>query len=141
MRFDAIIQELMQSHANGINFTEWNAGPQIDSNMTAQGFNVEIRFDPKTGFIFGGNQFNCGTWMDKLGSSEKAKNKGVPASPRDGADVEIIGLLRSAAEFLDRAFNKGVYPYEGVEVPKMGKLSYKAWVYSFIIKFLIERID
>lgn len=31
------IQEAMQRHVQGIEFREWNAGPQIDCNMRDEG--------------------------------------------------------------------------------------------------------
>ena len=67
--------------------------------MTDNGFNVNIWTDKETGFIHGGNKDNCGTWMDKMGSA--THNKGVPATPRDGAPIELVGLQYSVISFLD----------------------------------------
>jgi len=86
------VQEILTLHANGISFREWNAGPAIDDKMQDAGFNISIRRDPMTGFIYGGNRWNCGTWMDKMGESKRAGNFGTPATPRDGAAVEIVAL-------------------------------------------------
>jgi glycogen debranching enzyme len=64
-----VIQEILQRHASGISFREYNAGPNLDMQMTDKGFQIDIHVDWKTGLIHGGNQFNCGTWMDKMGES------------------------------------------------------------------------
>ena len=77
-----LVQEAIQCHAIGIKFTERGAGSGLDRDMKIPGFNVEVGIDWSTGFVRGGNQFNCGTWMDKVGESAWAGNKGVPATPR-----------------------------------------------------------
>ena len=82
--------------------------------MKSEGFEVNIYLDRETGFIFGGNQHNCGTWMDKMGSSTETGNKGIPATPRDGAPIEIIAMLYSSLTFMAQLYEQGVIPTEGV---------------------------
>jgi glycogen debranching enzyme len=123
-----VIQEALQRHASGIEFREYDAGPNIDSQMRSEGFNIKIWTDWKTGLIFGGNQWNCGTWMDKMGESEKAGSKGVPGTPRDGAPVEMIGMLYSTVRWCAKLYEQGKFKYEGVTLPDgKGTITYKAW--------------
>ncbi|XP_006015059.1 glycogen debranching enzyme isoform X2 [Alligator sinensis] len=125
-----VIQEAMQRHMEGIQFRERNAGPQIDRNMRDEGFSVTAGINQETGFVCGGNRFNCGTWMDKMGESERARNKGIPATPRDGSAVEIVGLCKSTVRWLLELSKKNEFPYHGVTVKRHGKeetITYDEW--------------
>eukprot|EP00388_Colpodella_angusta_P005287 GDKJ01016462.1.p1 GENE.GDKJ01016462.1~~GDKJ01016462.1.p1 ORF type:complete len:1139 (+),score=273.80 GDKJ01016462.1:38-3418(+) len=123
-----LVVGIMRAHAgNKVCFREWNAGSAIDEQMTSEGFNVKIRLDENTGFLVGGNTFNCGTWMDKMGSSAKAGNKGHPATPRDGAPIEIVGLLRSVLEGLEQWEASGWIPKGGVRLESGHNWTWAEW--------------
>jgi glycogen debranching enzyme len=120
VKMGEIVFEIMNKHANGIHFMEWNAGKDLDQHMKTEGFTIDIVTDWTNGFIIGGNEHNCGTWMDKMGSSEKARNRGVPATSRDGAAVEIIGLLQSTLRWLHQCSEEGSFGYKGVTLSADG---------------------
>ncbi|KAL8671009.1 MAG: hypothetical protein Q9168_004480 [Polycauliona sp. 1 TL-2023] len=122
-----IIQETLQRHATGLSFREANAGPNLDMQMKDDGFNIEIHVDWKTGIIFGGNQSNCGTWMDKMGESDRAGSRGVPGTPRDGAPVEITGLLASTLTWVAGLYDQGKYQYDGITTEGGESITFKAW--------------
>lgn len=128
-----IVQIIMQSHAEGIHFREWNAGPQLDSVMRSKGFQVDIEVDWRTGFIHGGNRWNCGTWMDKMGESQLAGNFGFPSTPRDGAAIEITSLLKSTLNWLSSLKSLG---FSGVKRFSGEFVSYELW--SELIKEAFE---
>lgn len=123
----SVIMHMLSCHLKGINFREWNAGHSIDSKMRHSGFDItagvlygrdlrgsspEFRDVPV--FITGGSVFNCGTWMDKMGESERSGNYGVPSTPRYGCAVELQGLCHSLLVCLtDRAV--GEVFFEGVK--------------------------
>ena len=155
-----VIQDSLQRHASGISFTERGAGPGLDRDMTPPGFIVSVSVDwEETGFVRGGNQFNCGTWMDKVGESSWAGNKGVPATPRyedmiymymylpslpppplppsDGSAVELVGLSYSAIKWLSDLYDAGLYAFSGVYTTHSktpGKLSL---LLSFSLSFFL----
>lgn len=122
-----IIFEILQRHAKGIKYREANAGKNLDSQMSDEGFNVEVHIDWQTGLVHGGSQSNCGTWMDKMGESEKAGSKGVPGTPRDGAAVELQGLLKSALRFVNILHKENLFEYTEVEREDGSAISLKDW--------------
>ncbi|PYH99927.1 glycogen debranching enzyme [Aspergillus ellipticus CBS 707.79] len=122
-----VIQEVFQRHARGLSFREYNAGTDLDMQMKPEGFQIDVKVDWETGFIFGGSQFNCGTWQDKMGESEKAGNKGVPGTPRDGAAIEITGLVYSALVWVAELHEDGVYPHDGVDIGDDNSITFKDW--------------
>lgn len=134
-----VIQEALQKHATGVSFRERNAGFGLDSQMKHEGFFNHIAVDWETGFIVGGNEFNCGTWMDKMGSSEKAGNKGIPATPRDGAAVELVGLCASIVKWLGELFDQKKFAYDGVRKNLGGGsvrvITYKQWAQMIASNF------
>ncbi|KAJ8667077.1 hypothetical protein QAD02_008739 [Eretmocerus hayati] len=134
-----VIQEALTVHFQGLCFRERNAGKRIDEHMTDRGFNNQIGVHPETGFVFGGNDANCGTWMDKMGSSEKAGNKGKPATPRDGSAIELVGLSYSALTFLTELHKRELFPYDSVQRQnKDGSTvtwTYKEWAEKIRINF------
>lgn len=124
---EEIIYEILSRHAKGIKYREANAGPNLDRVMKDEGFNVEVHVDWSTGLVHGGSQFNCGTWMDKMGESEKAGSVGVPGTPRDGAAVEINGLLKSALRFVIALNKAGKFKYTDVERDDGTKITIVDW--------------
>lgn len=124
---EEIIQEILQRHATGISFREYNAGPDLDMQMKPEGFQIDVKVDWETGIIFGGSQSNCGTWMDKMGESDRAGSKGVPGTPRDGAAIEITGLSYSALKWVSELHGANRFSHEGVELEHGKKIKFSDW--------------
>ncbi|KAJ3057262.1 hypothetical protein HK097_009921 [Rhizophlyctis rosea] len=136
-----LCHEVLERHARGVWFREFNAGPKLDHAMRSEGFDVGVRTNwdwekkgAPDGIVLGGNRWNCGTWMDKMGDSEKAGTKGVPATPRDGAAVEINGLLKSSLQWVVTEASKGGktwWKWKGVAVKDANRddkfISYEEW--------------
>ena len=124
---EEIIHIIFQTHANGIHFTEWENSYTSDPQLYEEGYIIDIKLNPKNGFIYGGNCYNCGTWMNNIGISTKAKNNKYPSNSRDGADIEIISLLYSCLDFVvDMSFKKR-FKYKGVILKNGANYPYTQW--------------
>ncbi|XP_037040350.1 glycogen debranching enzyme isoform X3 [Bradysia coprophila] len=135
-----IMQEALTTHFQGLIFRERNAGKAIDEHMLDGGFNNQIGIHPTTGFVFGGNVLNCGTWMDKMGSSERAGNKGIPSTPRDGSAVELVGLQMAVLRFMDDLGKRKLIPYQSVE--RTGKNGEKTtWTYEHWANLIADNFE
>ncbi|CAF5009392.1 unnamed protein product [Rotaria sp. Silwood1] len=110
-----VIHEVFLRHIQSLNFREHGTGHSLDSVMSDEGLNNKIGIDTKTGFVYGGNRWNFGTWMDKMGSSDKANNKGQPTTPRDGSVVKLVGLSRTVIACIIQMNQEAHYPYDSVE--------------------------
>lgn len=132
---EEIIQEALQRHATGLSFREANAGPGLDMQMEPEGFQIDVKVDWSTGMIFGGSQSNCGTWMDKMGESEKAGSKGVPGTPRDGAAIEITGLAYSTLNWVAQLHNDGKYTQSGVKTAGGQNVPFEEWASKIMENF------
>lgn len=82
--------------------------------MNKQGIDIFSKFSR---FISGGNDYNCLTWMDKMGSSTSAGNKSIPATSRCGVPIELVALLKNCLNFVK---SENSYIYKNVTT-KSGK--------------------
>lgn len=64
-----------------------------------------------------------------MGSSEKANNRGRPATPRDGSAIELIGLSKSVVTWLQQLCQNNQYPYNGVERIQKNGITIK-WTFN-----------
>jgi glycogen debranching enzyme len=56
-----------------------------------------------------------------MGSSEYAKNKGVPATPRDGAPIELVAMQYSILSWLAKLSEAGKISQRSVSVQRGGR--------------------
>lgn len=62
-----------------------------------------------------------------MGSSGKARNKGVPSTPRDGSAVELVGLQASVLRFLEKCSD---YPQKSVERKNFNTGELTTWTFK-----------
>ena len=124
--FVDLLHSIFQTHTDGIRFREWG-GRAIDSNISEQGFNISLYVDWRTGFVGGGSKFNCLTWMDKMGSSEKAGNKGIPSTSRHGSPIETTALQYIGVRMMANLFREKHSNHLGVRKTEYSDISYEDW--------------
>lgn len=91
------------------------------------GFNIYLKMSESDGFIYGGNGSNCLTWMDKMGSSQKSGNKGKPATPRNGAPIEMTSILKKCLSFVVKLADHHHYKHKSVSLNNK-KWHFKNWL-------------
>ena len=62
-----------------------------------------------------------------MGESEKAGSKGIPGTPRDGAAIEITGLLYSTLVWVAQLHDDGSYENGVVTTAGGQKISFQGW--------------
>ncbi|KAK6010989.1 Amylo-alpha-1,6-glucosidase, partial [Ostertagia ostertagi] len=118
-----VMAEALQRHFAGIDFRERKCG--TSDRRTYEGRRFSMSSIPWSGRNIpsgvsvhqGGKSMDSlwkRAWMDKMGSSDKAGNRGEPATPRDGAAVEIQALAYSVLNAMSEWANAGVINKNGV---------------------------
>ena len=83
--------------------------------------------------------------MDKVGTSAKGKNKGIPATPRPGADIEIISLVYSSLDFVVNMGNYNYFQYKSVKLENNMNYPYTQWKLlikdSFEDEFFVKKFN
>merc|ERR1719272_885900 len=59
--------------------------------------------------------------MDKMGSSAAAGCKGVPATPRDGAPIELVAMQYSILSWLADLHQAGKIKQQAVQIQRRGQ--------------------
>lgn len=76
-----------------------------------------------------------------MGSSDRASNRGLPSSPRDGAAVELQGLALFVAERLDNLHSTGHFKFDAL-IDKERRWTWRDWARkireNFATKFFVE---
>jgi glycogen debranching enzyme len=113
--------------------------------MQPQGFQIDIYTDvdlngvsrlESTGFIYGGNQYNAGTWMDKMGDSVKAGNQGIPGTSRHGAAIEITALLYRGLSWMKYLSHRQLIP--AAVISSVSYFSWGVWMELIKTKFCVK---